>query len=171
MDPIRIADLTERELEVMRLVARNRGSDEIARLLGISTGTVQTHIKRARAKAGGVSRYALANAIAEADGRPQSIATHALEMAATTEIAPHAPVSISEMPRLNREALHEARAVFDLGENRHAPVQPTEKKGSINDLTALQRFGRIGTIAFQMIAGLATLLVAMTILQRLILSR
>ncbi|WP_010160804.1 response regulator transcription factor [Sphingomonas sp. PAMC 26617] len=170
MASFRISDLTERELEVIRLVARNRGSDEIARMLDISTATVQTHIKRARAKAGGISRYALANAVAEWDGRPQSIATPELGIAPVSQNLPSALVPINGTQRLGEEALHEERAIFGF-EDPHSSFQPQEQKGSINDLTASQRLGRIGIIAFQIIAGLATLLVAMTTLQRLILGR
>lgn len=171
MGTFQISDLTKRELEVMRLVARNRGSDEIARILNISTGTVQTHIKRARGKAGGISRYSLANAVADWEGRPQSIDTPGLEIAPAPQTLPSVLVSINETQRLGEEALHEERAVFAIGEDHPAPFQPHSRKGSINDLTALQRLGRIGTIAFQIIAGLATLLVAMTTLQRLIQGR
>lgn len=171
MGDSRIADLTERELEVMRLVARNRGSDEIARALNISTETVQTHIKRARAKVGGIDRYALANAVAEWEGRPQSIGTPELGIEPAAFTLPSTGVSNGETRRFEPEALREERAVFDIGEDQSSQVQPSQRGASINDLNVPQRLGRIGTIAFQMIAGLATLLLAMSLLQRLFLGR
>lgn len=167
MGDSRIGDLTERELEVMRLVARNRGSDEIARTLNISTETVQTHIKRARAKVGGIDRYALANAVAEWEGRTQSIGTPGLGIESAAFTPPSGAVSIGETRRFEPEALREERAVFAIGEDQGSRVEPSGQGVSVNDLNVPQRLGRIGTIAFQMIAGLATLLLAMSLLQRL----
>lgn len=167
MGDSRIGDLTERELEVMRLVARNRGSHEIARALNISTETVQTHIKRARAKVGGIDRYALANAVAAWEGRPQSIGTPEEGMEPAAAILPDAIVSKGETRRFEPEALREERAVFDMSEDRSGRVRTSWQGVSVNDLNVPQRLGRIGTIAFQMIAGLATVLLAMSLLQRL----
>jgi DNA-binding NarL/FixJ family response regulator len=44
--PSELADLTERELEVMRLVARGLSNAEIARHLHLSDATVKTHVAR-----------------------------------------------------------------------------------------------------------------------------
>lgn len=44
--------LTRRELEVLELLAKNRTTAEIARLLGTSTGTVRSHIHAVRQKVG-----------------------------------------------------------------------------------------------------------------------
>lgn len=49
--------LTKRETEVLRLLATDSTIPEIANLLVISTGTLQTHIKRVYRKLGAHSRY------------------------------------------------------------------------------------------------------------------
>ncbi|HSR26075.1 MAG TPA: response regulator transcription factor [Candidatus Eisenbacteria bacterium] len=48
--------LTERELEVLRLLARGLANKEIGRALGISEDTVKTHVSRVLAKLGARSR-------------------------------------------------------------------------------------------------------------------
>jgi DNA-binding NarL/FixJ family response regulator len=54
---------TARELEVLQLMARGLGNKDIGRLLGISEGTVKTHVKAILAKLGEPTRT---GAIAEA---------------------------------------------------------------------------------------------------------
>lgn len=49
-------DLTEREWDVMRLIARQLTNEQIAVRLGVSVATVKTHINRAYAKLGVASR-------------------------------------------------------------------------------------------------------------------
>lgn len=48
--PARLADLTERELEVLALIARGLSNDELATSLVLSPATVKTHINRILAK-------------------------------------------------------------------------------------------------------------------------
>lgn len=48
--------LTERELDVLRLLARGLANKEIGRALGISEDTVKTHVSRVLAKLGARSR-------------------------------------------------------------------------------------------------------------------
>lgn len=170
MEPDRIECLTERERQVLRLVARNRGDSEIGSLLKISAATVKAHIKNARSKVGGIGRYELANAVAESEGRTPSIATHEKRIATPAPGVPDAAVSDDETERQWEEALNEQRAAFDHQE-AELPAPLPWQGGSINDLNAAQRLARIGTIAFHLIAGLATLSIAMHLLQRFILER
>jgi DNA-binding NarL/FixJ family response regulator len=51
--------LTEREREVLGLIARGRSNDEIADALVVSAATVKTHVNRVIAKLGGLSRAQL----------------------------------------------------------------------------------------------------------------
>ena len=51
-DPTRFAVLTDREREVVELVARGRSNDEIAGELFLSPATVKTHVNRAMTKLG-----------------------------------------------------------------------------------------------------------------------
>jgi DNA-binding CsgD family transcriptional regulator len=58
------AGLTERELEVLRLVARGLATKEVARRLGISVKTADFHLQRVYDKAGvrtraGIALYAV----------------------------------------------------------------------------------------------------------------
>ena len=53
-------DLSERELEVLRELTRNRTNDEIAEILHISTFTVKRHIQNMLAKTGFKNRIDLA---------------------------------------------------------------------------------------------------------------
>jgi DNA-binding CsgD family transcriptional regulator len=55
--------LTPRERECLLLVLENRSSKAIARRLGISHTSVDTHIRRARAKLGQRDRYAAARLV------------------------------------------------------------------------------------------------------------
>jgi len=57
--PPELAALTERELEVLRLIARGSSNDEIAAALVVSAATVKTHVNRVIAKLGGPSRAQL----------------------------------------------------------------------------------------------------------------
>jgi len=57
--PPELAGLTDRELEVLRLVARGLGNDEVAAELVVSGATVKTHVNRVLAKTGRRTRVQL----------------------------------------------------------------------------------------------------------------
>ena len=52
----RVADLSDRQLECMRLVARHKSPEDIAEQLGISPKTVQYHVREAIKKLGARGR-------------------------------------------------------------------------------------------------------------------
>jgi DNA-binding NarL/FixJ family response regulator len=52
----RVGDLTERESQVLRLIAEGYSNDELANLLTIAESTVKTHVKRILAKVGARDR-------------------------------------------------------------------------------------------------------------------
>lgn len=60
----RLAQLTPKERDCLRMVLENRSSKQIARELGISQTSVDTHVRRARAKLGISDRYAAARLLA-----------------------------------------------------------------------------------------------------------
>jgi DNA-binding NarL/FixJ family response regulator len=61
LDPVRPYDLTEREIEVLRLVADGLMDKEIGEALFISTRTVQTHVSHVLGKLDVPSRSAATN--------------------------------------------------------------------------------------------------------------
>jgi DNA-binding NarL/FixJ family response regulator len=67
-DGVRGTRLTEREWEILRLLARGLGNEEIGKELFISPATVRTHLRNAMDKLGASTR-AQAVAIAFVDGR------------------------------------------------------------------------------------------------------
>jgi DNA-binding CsgD family transcriptional regulator len=60
----RLASLTQRERDCLRLVMERRSSKQIARQLGISRTSVDTYVRRAREKLGLRDRYAAARLMA-----------------------------------------------------------------------------------------------------------
>jgi DNA-binding CsgD family transcriptional regulator len=71
-----LASLTPKERECLRLVLENRSSKDIARRLGILHTSVDTHVRRARAKLGVRDRYAAARLLEQwerKNGAPTAI--------------------------------------------------------------------------------------------------
>lgn len=70
----RLASLSERQREVLRLVSRDRNSKEIARELGLSDETVKNHIKAATRRLGVSSRFDAARLVrVEEQGDPRVV--------------------------------------------------------------------------------------------------
>lgn len=63
----RLGDLTARELEIVREVARGHANAGIARRLGMSEATVKAHVSRALAKLGVGNRVQVAILVHDAD--------------------------------------------------------------------------------------------------------
>ncbi|MDO3703947.1 response regulator transcription factor [Micromonospora sp. C28SCA-DRY-2] len=63
----RLGELTARELEIVREVARGHANAGIARRLGMSEATVKAHVSRALAKLGADNRVQLAILVHDAD--------------------------------------------------------------------------------------------------------
>jgi DNA-binding NarL/FixJ family response regulator len=57
---MRLPDLTERELEIVRLVARGRANSEIGAALFLSESTVKTYVSRLLGKLGAHDRVQIA---------------------------------------------------------------------------------------------------------------
>ncbi len=55
-----MSQLTKREREVVKLLAQGKRQTEIARVLCVSTRTVEAHTRNARAKVGASSAFELA---------------------------------------------------------------------------------------------------------------
>lgn len=64
--------MTEKEVEVLRLVNRTRSTGEIARIVGRSIHTVEAQIKSARRRLSGVDRYTAADRLRAAEGHGQT---------------------------------------------------------------------------------------------------
>jgi DNA-binding CsgD family transcriptional regulator len=67
--------LTPREIEVLRAMADGHSTARIAVVLGISTGTVRSHVKSLLGKLGLHSRVEAVSLILRSNGRPQSAPT------------------------------------------------------------------------------------------------
>jgi DNA-binding NarL/FixJ family response regulator len=65
--PMALADLTERELEVLRLLGRGLSNAELSRTLGVGAPTVKTHVSRVLSKLGLASRVQAALLARELD--------------------------------------------------------------------------------------------------------
>ncbi len=87
--PIGPRELTEREWEIIRLLAQGLGNEEIGKALFISPATVRTHLRNGMTKLGASTR-AQAVAIAYADGRirPRRLPLGRL----TGRSSPHLPI-------------------------------------------------------------------------------
>lgn len=145
MDAHPLDSLTPKERECLRLVAPDRKSAVIADMLGIAVPTVETHLRSARAKLGGVGRFAAARMLIEHEGR-QPLTSHPMTIAEPSAPPVTAgrglPISVGPQPLV----MSDARLVF----NRGPDVVPAGRPGGTRyDLNALNR---IALIAFCLLA-------------------
>lgn len=103
MDADRLARLTDKQRECLRLVYAHMSSKEIARQLGVEPGTVDQYIKAAMRILGVSDRRAAAKLLAEHEG-----------------YRAHAPASLR---------LQEAAAEFDAEPPRREPILPLPLEG------------------------------------------
>ena len=127
----RIEELSPRERECLRLVARNFSSKEIGRELGISNHTVDDHLKHAISLLGVASRFEAARLLSVAEGSPQALGAQ--------------PMAIAE-PALNGPAIAPDRS--DAGPLGRLPFLRNGRR--TNDLNPAQRllWIAIGAVAF-----------------------
>ncbi len=72
--PLSFAVLTQRELQILALLAQGRRNDQIARELGISYHTVRTHVAHVLTKLGAPHRHAAVALAHRESGRPRRAA-------------------------------------------------------------------------------------------------
>ncbi|THD77016.1 MAG: LuxR family transcriptional regulator [Phenylobacterium sp.] len=92
----RLDQLTPKERECLRLVGENRSSKQIARQLGISQTSVDTHLRRARHKLGIRDRYAAARLL-----EAQESGGAAAAAGPTVAVGPGVGFSIPPLSSLN----------------------------------------------------------------------
>lgn len=103
LDPVlleRVRSLTTRERDCLRLIVENRTSKEVGRMLGISHTSVDTHVRRARAKLGLRDRYVAARLLAQAETADAPVGQMAAAPAAPSIEVALAAAGPSWLPRL-----------------------------------------------------------------------
>ena len=152
MDSGVFATLTTRQRDCLRLASPGCKSEEIAARLGLSVGTVETHIKAARAKLGGISRYVAAERL-RAFEATQLLGSQGLGMG---ETRPFGRLGRPDRVAGSDEAetvVREDRAVFDMGDGTDFPIgrpidqPPRYEDRRRNGLTPLQRIALIAAVA------------------------
>ncbi len=106
--------LTRSERAVLRLLSREREIGEVAETLGLTVSTVETYIKTARRKLGGVSRYVAARNLRdhEASLNGGSLVRGLPEQVSSSDIE-----AVGEaMPPNRQDRVREESAVFDFGD-------------------------------------------------------
>jgi DNA-binding CsgD family transcriptional regulator len=144
-----LSRLSNREREVLRLVAQGYETDEIARILQRASGTIENQIKSARAKLGGVRRLAAARILITSEQLSQSLAIPPM---AITSPVPSA--ALTERP-FEAEAASQVNLNDVRSDFRWDLIEP--KASRINDLNLLPRLLIIVAIAA---VSILTLLVA-----------
>ena len=153
LDPDAYGRLTPRERSVLRLVEPRTKTAVIAGRLGLADGTVETHIKRARSKLGGVSRFDAADLL-RAYESTNRLGTQPLEIGEGAVIEP-TPASVG--PSFDCEdrgdELREQRASFEHAQRAYLRQPAVEIRYRLGSAA------RIGLI-IAMIVGLALTIVA-----------
>ena len=145
MSDLRVERLTERQREVLRLIRPGFTTDMVVAEIGGSKETIETHIKRARAVLGGVSRFEAAEILARAEGRsPHSEGTHRLGIAEMPDaVAPpgsQSQYSEEEEDRTRVSFVNES--AWPMHHAGHTPIQPpfAWRGRTIGSMSKVQRF-------------------------------
>lgn len=154
MDANPLDSLTPKERDCLRLVAPDSKSAVIAAQLGIAVPTVETHIRSARAKLGGVSRFVAARMLIEHEAH-QSLTNQGLTIAAPM-IADAGKWSSRPNEAGSRPlVMEDARTAFDDGSVRHPLEQAIDVR---NRLSVLNRMALIAFCLLAMVvAGIASI--------------
>jgi DNA-binding CsgD family transcriptional regulator len=147
MEPDRLARLTDKQRECLRLVYAHLSSKEIAPRLGVEPGTVDQYIKAAMRTLGVIDRRAAARMLAEREARPaQPLVYQPLDIAVAGDPVMFRPSTGGRHEATFGGAMREDRALFQ--------VEPTPsldslklplpiRKGKPSDLSPLVRLGWI----------------------------
>lgn len=157
--------LTAREREVLRLFAQGLEGPEVARALNLSAKTIETHVRNARAKLGGVRRPAAARMVAEDERASKTSLDQPLTSPAPTNPSLKAATGIplpTGSPHLepvdalggDAEMVREDRAIF-LHLPTTAPHQLTGSNTADRDPSTLTKLLSIAALGFAVMAALA----------------
>lgn len=147
MDPERIARLTEKQRECLRLVYAHLSSKEIAPRLGVEPGTVDQYIKAAMRALGVSDRRAAAKLLAEHEGRTvQPLVYQPLDVAVVSDAVMFRPSTEGRRKAVSGGAMREDPAGFELlpaptSESLRLPLPIRGAKPS--DLNIAKRVGWI----------------------------
>lgn len=148
MDRSGLSKLTERERELLRLVAHGHQTDEIARLIGRSPSTIDNHILNARHKLGGVSRREAARMLIAAEHR-QGIPMQPLPILDPqpdhADDGGHQPAAEGAVGQVRED-----RSVFDHRPDPPRPERPLKDRA--NELNRLPRVALVIVIMASVIA-------------------
>ena len=147
MEPDRLARLTDKQRECLRLVYAHLSSKEIAPRLGVEPGTVDQYIKAAMRILGVADRRLAAKLLAEHESKSgQPLVYQSLDIAPAGDPAKLGPSTGGEFEATSGEAMREDRAMFDVHptpslDSLKLPLPIGKRKPS--DLSPLVRLGWI----------------------------
>jgi len=109
-------NLTERELQIVELIAKDMANKTIAQLLGIELRTVKAHVKHAKAKLGTQSRVGLAVWFVEEQYK-WIVGNDEMDFYTTTYSYKNKVVSrftqIGKLPKETRKEIKTTKLVYD----------------------------------------------------------
>lgn len=128
--------LTARERDCLRLVTYERKSAVIAETLGIAPGTVDLHLKRARAKLGGMNRFKAAEILRRYEAGTPSLDTPQLGIVAPPRTFDDVATGAADTQSAPPTEVAEVQAIFT--PQPSIPVLPVSE-GSSHDLSRGRR--------------------------------